>query len=75
MLIYNNLRPVPPIAMCHEIVHTREALKDEIARELLEEGAFAAEGDEAAEEELPSFLNDEREADVDLLTDGGTDEA
>jgi hypothetical protein len=54
--------------MCHDAHFTRERLEEEIARELLEEAnveeADAAEGD-------PAFLNEERETDVEILTDGG----
>jgi hypothetical protein len=53
--------------MCHGFHVTQDRLREEIARELLEEEAAAEAGDET-----PSFLNEERETDVELLTDGGT---
>lgn len=58
--------------MCHDFDFTTERLKDEIARELMEEDP-ALNGPEGAREESsePSFLNEERETEVDLLTDGG----
>lgn len=52
--------------MCHDAYVTRERLEEEIARELLEE----ADVEEHAED--PAFLNEERETDVEILTDGGT---
>jgi hypothetical protein len=55
------------VARC---IFTRERLEEELARELLDE----ADAEEPAEaEEMPAFLNEERESEVDLLTDGGTD--
>ena len=54
--------------MCHDVHLTSEHIQALIARELLEaaeEDALEADGDD------PSFLNDERETDVELLTDGG----
>lgn len=61
--------------MCHEFAFTHEELKEEIARELLEADPDEN-GPEVASEETgdPSFLNEERETDVDLLTDGGSEE-
>lgn len=58
--------------MCHDFDLTRERLKDEIARELLEEDP-ELKGPAVASEETtePSFLNEERDTEVDLLTDGG----
>lgn len=58
--------------MCHDFDFTPERLKDEIARELLEEdpdlNGLAVASEERTE---PSFLNEERDTEVDLLTDGG----
>jgi hypothetical protein len=56
--------------MCHEFYTDRSNLKDEIARELLEESEETSD-EVAAAEERPSFLNEERETDVELITDGG----
>jgi len=52
--------------MCHHGYHSRETLADEIARKLSE-----ADEDAGTDEGTPSFLNEERDAEVDLLTDGG----
>jgi len=52
--------------MCHHGYHSREALEDESARKHRE-----ADGDADTDEGTPSFLNEERDAEVDLLTDGG----
>jgi hypothetical protein len=62
--------------MCHDVYHSSERLKDEIARELLddEDLAEAVATAEPADGGVPSFLNEERETDVDILTDGGTEE-
>lgn len=59
--------------MCHGSFGSDAWLRAEIAEELLEaEGEPSEDAVEAAEdEETPSFLNEEREADVELLTDGG----
>lgn len=54
--------------MCHDVHFTSERLKDEIAREL---AAESADEDREAATDEPSFLNEERDADVELLTDGG----
>lgn len=54
--------------MCHELYFTRERLEEEIARQLLEESEV---GEPAEPEGDPSFLNEERETDVEILTDGG----
>ena len=51
--------------MCHHGYHSRETLEDEVARTLREHDE--ADGDD----EAPSFLNEERDADVEVLTDGG----
>ena len=56
--------------MCHDFHLTRERLKDEIADELLEDEETRS-GAAEPTDDLPSFLNEEREAEVDILTDGG----
>lgn len=53
--------------MCHGFHVTHERLREEIARELLDD---EAENEAAAE--APAFLNEDRETEVELLTDGGT---
>lgn len=53
--------------MCHGVHFTDERLREEIARELRRNEEAAEPSDEA-----PSFLNEERETDVEILTDGGT---
>jgi|GEM_PF-6503476 len=53
--------------MCHHGYHSRETLEDEIARTLRE----ADESVETDEDETPSFLNEERDTEVEVLTDGG----
>jgi len=56
--------------MCHEVYFTRERLEAELARERTAE----TDADEPAETEtVPAFLNEERETDVEIITDGGTD--
>lgn len=59
--------------MCHGSFGADAWLRAEIAEELLEaEGEPSEDPDEAVEAAgTPSFLNEEREADVELLTDGG----
>lgn len=57
--------------MCHGDLRLETYLIDQMATERLAE----REGRRTAEDEaddLPSFLNDERETEVEVLTDGGT---
>lgn len=56
--------------MCHEVYFTRERLEEALAQEQTAE----TDAEEPAETEaVPAFLNEERETDVEILTDGGTD--
>ena len=55
--------------MCHEVYFTRERLEAALARERTAE----PDAEESVETEaVPAFLNEERETDVEILTDGGT---
>lgn len=60
--------------MCHHTGRSREELKELIAHELLAETPDLDDPELARVDDEPSFLNDERETDVDLLTDGGSEE-
>ncbi len=68
----NTIEPLDPTAMCHDAYHSSERLKDEIARELLDDEDLVEATDPV--DDRPSFLNEERETDVDILTDGGAEE-
>lgn len=58
--------------MCHGTFGSDAWIKEEIARELIEEEREPGEETvEAADDGTPSFLNEERETDVEILTDGG----
>lgn len=57
--------------MCHESFGSDVWLKEQLALELLEEGDRAEDDLDAAEEDgTPGFLNETRETDVEILTDG-----
>lgn len=60
--------------MCHHTDPDPRTLTDAIARELLEEGEYVEDEDLEPGEREPSFLNESRETDVDLMTDGGSED-